>query len=163
MSITPTDISLVFLGILILLVLLEVRRLGRSTPNLEKKFEALSQRLGERLGPPPTEMKFRGGAQIVEAGASVDRLSEELERLDGSVRAMEPPDFSPEGMRRFLAALESLRDEIAVARELVGRAGGQYAQAAETLDSAGEALERVGAGLESAIDKAGVLREGGGG
>ncbi len=75
---------------------------------------------------------------------------------------MEPPDLSPEGMQRFLSALESLRDEIAVARELVGRAGGQYGQAADTLESAGQALERVGAGLESAIEKAGVLREGDG-
>lgn len=157
MTITATEISLVFLGLMIVMVLLEVRRLGRRTPNLERKVDALSRKLGERLDTSPTEMKFGGGAQIVEAGGSLNALSEELERLDGSIRALEAPDYSPEGMARFLTALDGLRQEIRLARDLLGRAAAQMVEVNAAVDSAGDALERVGSSLEAAIDKGGAM------
>lgn len=159
MSITATEISLVFLGLMIVMVLLEVRRLGRRTPDLEQKFDALSRRLGVPVDTPPTEMKFGGGAQIVEAGASLTALSEELERLDGSISGLEAPDYSPEGMARFMTALDGLRQEIHLARDLLGRAAAQMVEVNAALGSAGDALERVGSNLEAAIDRGGAMLE----
>lgn len=157
MGITATEVSLVLLGILIALVLLEVRRLGQRTPDLGQKFDALSRRLGERLDTPPTELKFRGGAQIVQAGTSLTSLSEELERLTGTIRGIESPDYSPEGMARFLAALGDLRQEIRLASDLVDSAALQMGQANGALSSASDALGRLGAALEAAIERGGAV------
>lgn len=159
MSITATDISLVFLGLMIVMVLLEVRRLGRRTPGLERKVDALSRRLGVEPETPPTAMKFGGGAQIVEAGASLTALSEELERLDGSIRGLGTVDASPEAIARFLAALDALRQEVRVARNLLGRAAAQMVEVNDAMGSAGEALDRVGSGLETAIEKGSAMVE----
>lgn len=148
----PTDISLIFLGILIVLVLFEVRKLSRKpepVSRLEEKFERLSQQM-ERIGA-PQDIQLPGGAQIVEAGGAFETISEQLERLGESATEIESAMLGEEGVRQFRSGLAELRDDLHAAQDLFERTARSLGQASETMLSAGSALQRIEARLENVI------------
>ena len=147
----PTDISLIFLGILIVLVLLEVRKLSRKpepVSRLEEKFERLSRQM-ERIA--PQDIQLPGGAQIVEAGGTFETISEQLERLGESADQIEDAMLGEEGAREFLAGLARLREDLNVAQELFQRTAGSLDQSSESMLAAGAALQRIDARLEKMV------------
>jgi uncharacterized protein YukE len=146
----PTDISLIFLGILIVMVLLEVRKLSRKpepVSRLEEQFERLSQQM-ERIGA-PQDIQLPGGAQIVEAGGTFETISEQLERLGESADEIESAMLGEEGVRKFQSGLAKLRDDVHAAQELFERTARSLGQASESMLSAGSALQRIDARLEN--------------
>ena len=148
----PTDISLIFLGILIVMVLLEVRKLSRKpepVSRLEEKFERLSRQM-ERIGA-PQDIQLPGGAQIVETERTFETISEQLERLGESADEIETAMLGEEGVRQFLAGVALLREDLAAAHELFERTAGSLDQASESMLAAGAALKRIDARLENAI------------
>ena len=147
-----TDISLVFLGILIVMVLLEVRKLGRKpepTSRLEEQVERLSQQM-ERIGAPP-DIQLPGGAQIVEAGQAFETISEQLERLGESAAELDSEMLGEEGARRFKEGLGQLRADLRAAQQLFERAAGGLGQASDAVLAAGSALQRIEARLENIL------------
>ena len=148
----PTDISLIFLGILIVMVLLEVRKLSRKpepVSRLEEQFERLSQQM-ERIGA-PQDIQLPGGAQIVEAGGTFETISEQLERLGESADEIEAAMLGEEGVRRFLGGLQQLREDLSAAQEYFETTAKSLGQASEAMLSAGSALQRIEARLENVI------------
>ncbi len=152
MPLSPTDISLIFLGILIVMVLLEVRKLSRKpepVSRLEEQFERLSQQM-ERIGA-PQDIQLPGGAQIVEAGGAFETISEQLERLGESAEEIETAMLGEEGVRQFLAGVNQLREDLNAAQELFERTARSLGQASDSMLSAGSALQRIEARLENVI------------
>lgn len=148
----PTDISLIFLGILIVMVLLEVRKLSRKpepVSRLEEQFERLSQQM-ERIGA-PQDIKLPGGAQIVEAGGTFETISEQLERLGESSAELEAAMLGEEGVRRFTAGIQKLREDLSAAQELFERSARSLGQASDSMLSAGSALQRIEARLNNVV------------
>ena len=149
-----TDLSLIFLGILIVMVLLEVRKLSRRpepVTRLEEKFERLSEQM-ERMGAqPPPDLNLPGGAQLVEAGRTFETISEQLERLGESAVELDDEMLGEEGVRRFLDQLQQLRTELKAAQELFERAAGGLGTASDAVMGAGSALQRVEARLETVL------------
>ncbi|HUG39456.1 MAG TPA: hypothetical protein VMM12_03170 [Longimicrobiales bacterium] len=149
--VNATDISLVFLGILIIMVLLEVRKLSRKpepVSRLEEKFDRLSLQM-ERIGAPP-DLKLPGGAQIVEAGQTFETISEQLERLGESTTDLDSAIFTEQEIRRFREGLHLLQADLRVAQQLFERAAAGLGQASDAVLSAGSTLQRIDARLESA-------------
>ena len=147
-----TDISLVFLGILIVMVLLEVRKLSRKpepTSRLEETVERLSRQM-ERIGAPP-DVQLPGGARIVEAGQNFETISEQLERLGESAAALDQAMVGEEGVRRFREAIRQLRAELRAARQLFERAAAGLGQTSDAVLAAGSAIQRIEARLESVV------------
>lgn len=147
-----TDISLVFLGILIIMVLLEVRKLSRKpepVTRLEEKFDRLSRQM-ERIGTPP-DLKLPGGAQIVEAGHNFETISEQLERLGESAAELDSEILGEEEVRRVRAGIRQIRAEIRSAQQLFERAAAALGQASEAVLSAGAALQRIDTRLEGVV------------
>lgn len=146
-----TDISLVFLGILIIMVLMEVRKLGRKpepVSRLEEKFDRLSLQM-QRIGAPP-DLKLPGGAQIVEAGHTFETISEQLERLGESTADLDSQMLSEAELRQFREGLKQLRADLGVAQQLFERAAAGLGQASDAVLSAGATLQRIDARLQSA-------------
>ena len=161
MMLNATDISLIFLGVLIVMVLLEVRKLSRKpepVSRLEAQFERLSQHM-ERFGVPPHEIELPGGAQIVEAGQTFETISEQLERLGESASEIDAAMLGEEGARRFLDGLQQLRADLQSARELFQRTADGLGQASEALRNAGVALQRIEGRLENVLVPAAQRRE----
>lgn len=157
MVLSATDISLIFLGILIVLVLLEVRKLSRKpepVSRLEEKFDQLSLRM-ERIGVPPLELELPGGAQIVEAGQNFETISEQLERLGESAAEIDAAMLGEAGVRRFLEGVAQLRAELLAARESFERAAASSLQNAEAVRAAGSTLQRVETALEGVLTPVG--------
>jgi chromosome segregation ATPase len=155
MLLNATDISLIFLGILIVLVLLEVRKLSRKpepVSRLEAQFERLSQQM-ERIAPP--DLKLPGGAQIVEAGQNFETISEQLERLGRSAADIDTEMMDVEDVRRFLAGIGVLQTDLRAAREHFEKTATQVEEASTSIRTAADALRRV----ESRLD--GILRSAG--
>jgi uncharacterized protein YukE len=151
MVLNATDISLVFLGILIVMVLLEVRKLSRKpepVSRLEEQFERLSQQM-ERIR--PGEMTLPGGAQLVETNQSFETISEQLERLGESTEALDAALLTEAGAQRFTRGLKKLRDELATARDLFDRSARGLDQASESMAAAQAALQRLDAHLETVL------------
>lgn len=154
MWLSATDVSLMFLGILIILVLLEVRKLSRKpepVSRLEQQFERLSQQM-ERIR--PGDVDLPGGAQLVEASHGFETISEQLERLGESTDALDQAMLTEDGARRFTRGLNTLREELAAARNLFDGAARGLGQASESMLAAGSALERLDAQLESILGPA---------
>lgn len=152
MPLNPTDISLIFLGILIVMVLLEVRKLSRKpepVSRLEEKFERLSQQM-ERIGA-PQDIQLPGGAQIVEAGGTFETISEQLERLGESADDIDSAMLGEEGVRKFLSGLKQLREDLGAAQELFEKTARNLGQASDTMLSAGSALQRIEARIDNVI------------
>jgi oligoendopeptidase F len=172
-----TDISLVFLGILIIMVLLEVRKLSRKpepVSRLEAKFDRLSEQM-ERIGAPP-DIELPGGAQIVAAGETFETISEQLERLGESAEVLDLEMLGEEGARRFHEGLQQLRSDLKAAQQLFERAAAGLGQASDAVLAAGSALQRIETRIEDILAPAapkpggkrsrraeeGTKREGGG-
>lgn len=139
-----TDISLVFLGILIIMVLLEVRKLSRKpepVSRLEAKFDRLSEQM-ERIGAPP-DLQLPGGAQIVAAGQTFETISEQLERLGESAEELDAEMLGEEGARLFYEGLQQLRSDLRTAQQLFERAAGGLGQTSDAVLAAGSALQRI--------------------
>lgn len=152
MPLSATDISLIFLGILIVMVLLEVRKLSRKpepVSRLEEQFERLSQQM-ERITAPP-DLKLPGGAQIVEAGHTFETITEQLERLGESAADVDAEMLGEEEVRRFVDNLQSLRADLRSAQELFERTAAGLGTVSESLGAAGTALQRVEARLETVM------------
>ncbi|MDX1673631.1 MAG: hypothetical protein R3314_02420 [Longimicrobiales bacterium] len=148
----PTDISLIFLGILIVMVLLEVRKLSRKpeqVSQLEEKFDRLSEQM-ERIGG-PQDIQLPGGAQIVEAGDAFETISEQLERLGQSAAEIDAEMIGEEGIRRFLAGLQQLRQDLDTAREQFESTARNLSQASDSMRSAGATLRRIEAQVENVM------------
>ena len=151
---SATDISLIFLGILIVMVLLEVRKLSRKpepVSRLEEKFERLSQQM-ERIGS-PADMKLPGGAQLVEAGQTFETISEQLERLGESATDLDALMIGEESVRRFRDGVGQLRDDLSRARELFELTARDLGAASESMLAAGAALQRVEGRLEAVLEE----------
>ena len=149
---TPTDISLIFLGILIVMVLLEVRKLSRTpepVSRLEEQFQRLSQQM-ERMGA-PHDLQLPGGAQIVEAAASFETISEQLERLGESADEIDAALLGEEGIRRFLAGLQELRQDLDAARQKFEAAARSLNDASDTMLAAGASLNRIEKHVENVM------------
>lgn len=147
-----TDISLVFLGILIIMVLLEVRKLSRKpepVTRLEEQFERLTRQM-ERIGAPP-DLKLPGGAQLVEANQAFETISEQLERLGESAAELDSEMLGEEGARRFKEGLGQLRSDLRAAQQLFERAAAGLGQASDAVLSAGSVLQRIEARLENIL------------
>ena len=150
--VNATDISLIFLGILIIMVLLEVRKLSRKpepVSRLEAHFERLSQQM-QRIGLPP-DLKLPGGAQIVEAGQAFETISEQLERLGESAAELDSEMLDEESARRFKEGLQQLRNELNGAQQLFERAAAGLGQASDAVLAAGSALQRIEARIENVL------------
>ena len=150
--VNATDISLIFLGILIIMVLLEVRKLSRKpepVSRLEEHFERLSQQM-ERIGVPP-DLKLPGGAQIVEAGQAFETISEQLERLGESAAELDSEMLDEETARRFKDGLQQLRTELHGAQQLFERAAAGLGQASDAVLAAGSSLQRIEARIENVL------------
>ena len=161
MILNATDISLIFLGVLIVMVLLEVRKLSRKpepVSRLEAQFERLSQHM-ERMGGPPQEIELPGGAQIVEAGQTFETISEQLERLGESATELDAAMLGEEGVRKFLDGLQKLRADLHSARELFERTAEGLGQASDAMLSAGSALQRIEGRLENVLVPAAQKRQ----
>lgn len=143
MSFTPTDFSLLFLGIMIVMVLLEVRRLGSRTPEpvsrLEAKMDALTEQLAARMAAGHGAIELPGGAQLVDLERSMGDLSDEVDRLGHEAEGV--PDGDKEGTLRFLAALDHLRRDIGMARQLFARVADELSTLSGTMESAATALQ----------------------
>jgi len=151
MVMNATDISLVFLGILIIMVLLEVRKLSRKpepVSRLEEQFERLSQQM-ERIR--PGDLNLPGGAQLVETHHSFETISEQLERLGESTEELDTALLTEAGAQRFTRALNKLRDELATAQELFDSTARGLGQASESMAAARAALQRLDAHLENVL------------
>lgn len=151
MPLNATDISLIFLGILIIMVLLEVRKLSRKpepVSRLEEQFERLSLQM-ERIR--PGDLELPGGAQLVEAGRTFETISEQLERLGESAEELDAALLTEDGVRRFTAGLQQLRDDLAAAQELFEAAARGLGTASESMIAAGSALQRVDHNLEKVL------------
>ena len=147
-----TDISLVFLGILIIMVLLEVRKLSRKpepVSRLEEHFERLSQQM-ERIGLPP-DLKLPGGAQIVEAGQAFETISEQLERLGESAAELDSEMLDEASARRFKDGIQQLRNDLHAAQQLFERAAAGLGQASDAVLAAGSALQRIEARIDNVL------------
>lgn len=152
----PTDLSLIFLGILIVMVLLEVRKLSRRpepVSRLEEQVERLSQHV-ERIGV-PQDMHLPGGAQIVEAGSAFETISEQLERLGESTEDLDASMLGAEGIRRFLAGLDQLREDLNTARELFEQTARGLGESSDSMLAAGAALQRIEKNLEDVVPGSG--------
>lgn len=152
---SATDISLIFLGILIIMVLLEVRKLSRKpepVTRLEEQFERLSQQMEQMSS--PQDIKLPGGAQLVEAGEAFETISEQLERLGQSATDLDAVMVGEDGLRRFREGVAQLREDLTRARELFERTAGDLGAASESMLAAGTALHRVEAQLESVLTPA---------
>ncbi len=157
---TATHISLVFLGILIVMVLLEVRKLSRRPEpgrRLEEQVEHLSQQI-ERIG--PNEMVLPGGARLVAAERRFETLSEQLERLGESTEELYGTLLTEEGVRRLVTGLEQLQAELSMARSLFEETAHELGQASDSLASAGAALRRIETQLEDVLVLAPATAEG---
>ena len=151
MAMNATDISLVFLGILIVMVLLEVRKLGRKpepVSRLEEKFERLSLQM-ERIR--PGDLDLPGGAQLVEAGQTFETISEQLERLGESAEELDAALMTEDGVRRFTTGLKQMREDLAAAQDLFESAARGLGQASDSMMAAGSALQRVDSHLETVL------------
>ena len=160
MGLSATDISLIFLGILIIMVLLEVRKLSRKpepVSRLEAQFERLSRQM-ERIGA-PSDIELPGGAQIVEAGQSFETISEQLERLGESAAGLEAEMLGEEGAKKFLAGLQQLRQDLRTAQELFERTAASLGQASDAVMSAGSAIQRIENRLETVLVPSAKARE----
>lgn len=149
----PTDLSLIFLGILLVMVLLEVRKLSREpepVSRLEEQFERLSQQM-ERIAV-PQDLQLPGGAQIVEAGGSFETISEQLERLGESADRIDAAMLDEEGVRRFLAGITQLRADLGMARARFEETAEGLGQGSESMRTAGAALRRVEARLDDILN-----------
>jgi methyl-accepting chemotaxis protein len=153
MLINATDISLIFLGILIVLVLLEVRKVGRRpepVTRLEEQFERLTQQM-ERIGVAPQDMVLPGGAQIVETGQGFETISEQLERLGQAAAQLDDEMLGEEGLRRFVAGLAQLRADVHATRQLFNQAATDVSRASEAMREAGATLARIEANLDKVL------------
>lgn len=149
---SATDISLIFLGILIIMVLMEVRKLSRKpepTTRLEEQVERLSQQM-ERIGT-PSDLKLPGGAQIVEAGQNFETISEQLERLGESTAELDAEMVGEEAIRRFRDGLQQLRADLRTASQLFERAAAGLGQTSDAILAAGSAIQRIEARIESIV------------
>ncbi|MEJ2503345.1 MAG: hypothetical protein P8177_08540 [Gemmatimonadota bacterium] len=158
---SATDISLIFLGILIIMVLLEVRKLSRKpepVSRLEEQFERLSEQM-ERIGS-PGDLKLPGGAQLVEAGKAFETITEQLERLGESASDLDAVVIGEEGLRRFQEGIGQLRAELARARTLFERTAADLGTASESVLAAGAALQRIEAKLDTVVLPAGEPDDG---
>lgn len=151
MALNAMDISMIFLGILIIMVLLEVRKLSRKpepVSRLEEQFERLSQQM-ERIRPGDVELP--GGAQLVETGRTFETISEQLERLGESADQIDDALLTQDGVHRFTQGLKHLREELAAAQELFESAARGLGQASDSMLAAGSALQRVDSHLEAVM------------
>lgn len=151
MALNATDISMVFLGILIIMVLMEVRKLSRKpepVSRLEEQFEKLSLQM-ERIR--PADMELPGGAQLVEAGRTFETISEQLERLGESAEELDMALLTEDGVRRFTQGLKHLREELATAQSLFETAARGLGSASDSMLAAGSALQRVDSHLETVM------------
>jgi hypothetical protein len=153
MVLTATDISLIFLGILLVFVLLEVRKLSRRPEpgtRLEAQFEALTEQMA-RMGVAPPDMELPGGAQIVDASRSFETISEQLERLGVSAADLDAEMLGDDEIRRLVAGLARLRTELRAARQMFDSATTDAADAVEAMRAVGVALQAVERGLDQAL------------
>lgn len=156
MILDATDISLIFLGILIVLVLLEVRKLSKRpepVTRLEQQFELLTRQM-ERMGVAPPDMELPGGAQIVAAGQSFETISEQLERLGRTAADIDAEILGEEEVRRFLAGISQLQADMRAAREQFDSATADVVDAAESMRAVGVALQSMERGLERILNPA---------
>jgi chromosome segregation ATPase len=150
MILTATDLSLIFLGILIVLVLLEVRKLSRRpepVTRLEEQFERLSRQM-ERIGVTPSDLELPGGAQIVEANQSFETISEQLERLGRAANDIDAEILGEQEVRRFLQGIPHFQADLRTARELFEATAADVTHMADAMRAAGQALQRIEQRLE---------------
>lgn len=156
MILNATDISLIFLGILIVIVLLEVRKLSKRpepVTRLEEQFERLSRQM-ERIGVAPPDMELPGGAQIVETGQAFETISEQLERLGSTAADIDAEMLGAEEVRRFLASISQLQSDLRAARKQFDAAAADVAHASEAMQAVGAALQQMERGVDRVITPA---------